>query len=1102
MKASAHLKFLFLLVASSLLAACGGGGSSDSDSGFTPPGLRVSATPTSLTVQSGSSADITVRVTQSSGAPIADGTVVNASVSPASNGTIVGVSGSGETGGPQTSTVGGNANFRFQAAGPGGSATVTFSVPDPNAGNRMITATVSVNVTPAPQQPDTTLRVVVEPQLTVVPVQGVMDIVVRVRRPDGTPAPDGTIVNGIASPASAGSVVGLPGGDSSSAATVGGIANFRFLAGNAPRSAELTFSVTDEQNDKVVTGSATVQVAGVDESRLKLEATTRTLPINAFNVAPFYGSPFMSEVTVTVNTASGQPVNQPDGIQVSINPVGNTGGFTTLDDPETECEDDDLPEECNEFFIRLGQGPVDVVAGKATLFVHSLNFSGTTTLTVTTQDPETGQSIAATMVFNIVSSISTLPSSVIVSPIVEPLYAQGSGGNTSAQVQIVVLDGIGQTVPNPEAGNNSFNNIRVELVGEAATAGARVSGINAQGENVQGTQIALRTVNGIGGALITSGSQTGSAIIRVTADRADNNVDNGISDPVSAQRSVFVSDGVLFDLEITQPTTNALLVNPVDGGVSSNDPSVPPNPDGTYSVTVSAIATDRLGNPVLPGSTINFGLIDGPQASGLGDFRVRGNTGNPQEGGTTFTDPNGSFTSAGVGPGDVLAILSEDDPQNRDLEGIRVIQSVQNAGSLTVQRRFNRNDLSGSIYDAGNALDYVIGRAEDGNIQASAVTNAFGVARTLMTYPVSKLGKVALIWAQGDGAIVNGQPRTVSDVEYTRFPGVAPGFTTASPTAIPANTTVNVTVCVADTLGAPLYGIPVSFAFQNMDGGQGSVDGVPVSGQVGNLTDASGCTVAAVTSIGLSSVTGGDNPPTVVFSAIGEPVAVELQVGNLILIASPPSFIGGGGITVLRLVDTGGLRVPGAQITGTCVGQNGAFLTTEPASPSEGVTDANGEAPFVIQEIELNQINGFGTGICTYFAQGGTSNPPIEARTPSVDVFLRGVDLCDRLVSPPIPGCTDRETLTVNITGIGEGTVVSTPQGIACTYAGAAIPCEADFAPGADVQLLVTASAGSQVLGFSGECVLSGGSPTPPAAQITLTTNMSDDKVCSVEFGP
>jgi hypothetical protein len=83
-----------------------------------------------------------------------------------------------------------------------------------------------------------------------------------------------------------------------------------------------------------------------------------------------------------------------------------------------------------------------------------------------------------------------------------------------------------------------------------------------------------------------------------------------------------------------------------------------------------------------------------------------------------------------------------------------------------------------------------------------------------------------------------------------------------------------------------------------------------------------------------------------------------------------------------------------------------------------------------------------------------------------------------------------------------EGTVISTPQGIACTYAGAAIPCEARFTPGVDVELQVTASPGSQVVSFSGECVLFGGSPTPPAAQITLTTNMADDKVCSVEFGP
>ena len=62
--------------------------------------------------------------------------------------------------------------------------------------------------------------------------------------------------------------------------------------------------------------------------------------------------------------------------------------------------------------------------------------------------------------------------------------------------------------------------------------------------------------------------------------------------------------------------------------------------DGTYSLTVSAIATDRQGNPVLEGTPIEFGMIDEPAfgfpGSGQGTFSLSGTDGNPQEDGFLF----------------------------------------------------------------------------------------------------------------------------------------------------------------------------------------------------------------------------------------------------------------------------------------------------------------------------------------------------------------------------------------------------------------------------------------------------------------------------------
>ncbi len=981
MKASANLKFLLLLVTAAVLSACGGSSSSDSDGGFTPQGIRVNATAQSTSILSGSTTDITVRVTQANGSPIADGTTVSATVTPVSNGTVVSVDASGALGGTQAQTTGGNATFRFRALGPGGAANVTFSVADPNAPTRTVTASVSITVGPPP--PDT---------------------------------------------------------------------------------------------------------------RLTLEATTTTLPINAFNVSPFIGSPFMAEVVITVRTASGQAVNAENGVQVSLNPVGSTGGFSTLDDPETE--------DINEFVVRVGQGPVDVVAGKATIFVHSLNLAGTTVLTVTAQDPETNETISRQLTFTIVSSISSMPAQVFVSPLQRPVYVQGSGGNTSDQIEIQIRDGIGQPVPNPVSGNTAFNNVRVELLGDSVSGGARVSGVNAQGQSVQGTSINLRTTAGISGVLLTSGTQTGSALIRVTADRADNNVDNGISDPVSVERTIFISDGVLFDLEITQPFVNAIVINPVSTGVTvtppvGGGPTVPPSPDGTYSITVGVIATDRLGNPVIPGTSINFVLIDEPQATGAGDFLIAGSDGNAQEDGFLFTAPSGAFTTAGggVGPGDAVAIFSEFDPVNRDLEGARVVQSVNGPTSITVQRRWNRNDTTGSIVDAGNVLDYVIGRAADGNITANGVTNEFGVARTTMNYAVSRVGKFAVVWAEGNGAQVNGQAKTVSDVEVLRFAGVAPATLLVSPSAIPGNTTTPVSICVRDALNVPIEAVVVGFAFTGLSGGQGSVDGQPGSGVVASLTGADGCTVALVTTSGVT-----EDGAQVVFSAAGQSEPVDIEIGTLILTANPPSLLGGGSVITLRLVDGGGNPVPGVQLTGTCTSEGGATVATTPAPGENGVTDSNGETDFSIFTTNLNQANAAGSGVCTYQAPGGE---------PNVDVPVQGLDLCDAFQSPPIPGCEadggDLETftLTINVTGEPGGSIISSPPGVTCTSSAANLPCEFQFPEGTTVTLEATAPGLAAEPIFSGECVLTSSNVGAPPPRIAYArTIMAGDRVCAVEFPP
>lgn len=934
------------------------------------------------------------------------------------------------------------------------------------------------------------IRATATAQQTSIPAGSSTDISVRITEANGAPIRDGTVVTASVSPGSIGAVVGLGGATSGPTATTsGGNANFRFTAFEQG-TATVSFSAPDPNTpSRSVSTSVTITVTA-GPGRLSIEATRTTLPINAFNVPIFLGSPYMAEVTVSVRDASGAPVNQENGLQVSVNPVGNTGGFSTLDDPTTA--------DINEITVRLGQGPVDIVAGRATIFLHSLNFAGTTTLTVSHTGAD-NRTFQATQVFTIVSTLPSLPAQVTVSPPTQPVYVAASGGNSSGQIEIIVRDGIGQPVPDPVAGNNAFNNVTVEIVGDAL--GARLTGINAAGQTVSGTRINVRTSNGVTGVSVSGATRTGSLVLRATSDRADNNVDNGVSDAVFGQQSIVVSDGVLFDLQITQPLVNALFVNPFDPDVEPDDDGlvIPQQPDATYSLTVAVIATDRQGNPVLPGTVINFGLIDEPQESGISDFSISGNDGRPQVGGVNFSAPSGRFTTAGggAGPGDTLVVFGKREsfvpfglnlppPGYRDLESARQVARVNSATSLDVTRRFNFNDDTGVSVPvpAPGLLPYVVGRATDGNIGATAVTNELGVARTTLNYPVSRLGKLIVVWAQGNGDIVAGSPETVTDADVMYFAAAAPALLTASPSSIPANTTSNVQLCVSDALRVPVSGVAVSGAFDGLDG-IGSITFLG-TGPAANVTDESGCVTAAVTTSGVS--VGGN--PRVVFSGAGSSATVSIVRGALVLQAVPSTIFGSSNVT-LRLVNANGVPQPGFQIVGTCTA---TAPTTLQLSNGPGVTDANGRTTVEILATELNRTGSAGSGSCVFRTVDGSATVTVQAV---------GTDLCTLGTSPPPSGCpaAPQAVLTLAFSSMAQGMSASTsPAGILCSRtAGTTTSCTGSFDQGTTVAISIRpANDNPASVVFSGGCVRSADTATSAVA----LANMSAAQTCTVAVNP
>lgn len=714
-------------------------------------------------------------------------------------------------------------------------------------------------------------------------------------------------------------------------------------------------------------------------STITLSATTTTLPLNTAGYDPAQrGAPTQAEVTITWRNPDGSLVNGHD-IAVSISPI-TVAAISCLAAGSSGAGSGSTSA-CATTSDLYGSVPITGINGQATMFVNSRLTAGTANLVVSATDPATGRTVSANIVFTVTSGVGPAPANVALVPTPAGIYFPSSGGTSASSIVATVTDGGGQLIPDPASGNNGVDNITFEIVGNAGDA---VLSTNSVSGPVQNTSVSSHTVHGVAAVSLQAGNSTpqGPVQIRATVDRADNNVTNGIQDGVSSTTSVIVSDGKLYSLEVTSPlfapALNALTVNSVSGDTSTDATSIPVDPDATISLVVTALGTDRQGNPVLPGTPIRFGSVDEPVgAPGTAEdnqFLLSGFDGDPAEGATGFSAPTGAFRTAGggAGPGDALLVFGKAVEGNADLESAVTVASVNTQTSLTASPAFNRNDTTGTLVNSGPVLPYLIGRSEHGNITTQATTNDIGVAHATLNYTINTIGDAVAIWAQGDGidTVTNG-PRRVTDAGTLVYPGVAPASISAFPNPILGDTTQDVTVCVVDALGVPLRGVQVGFSF-TLASGTGSVDGTAGTGAFAHLTGTDGCSTGTVVTSGVPVTAAGGTSGTLNLSAAGQTTSVDIIVQIASLQASPNNvtITCSGSVTqnvTVRALAADGTPIAGAQIAATCTasGGSGAALTPTPAT---GTTDANGRATFAIAASGFVSDDGtqFGSGTCTF----------------------------------------------------------------------------------------------------------------------------------------
>jgi hypothetical protein len=901
-------------------------------------------------------------------------------------------------------------------------------------------------------------------------------------------------------------------GTSAVATTTGGVARYWFTSGRNTGTVTLTASTQNPSGVGSLSATAQIEVVPASNpvSRLVIEGSA-TMPANSLGVPIFLGSPYINELTVRYTGPDGNAGNVEEGqIAVAIAPVSRAA-FSTLDDPETDE---------NEFLFLLGSGPVNMTSGVTTLFVHSFDEPGPVTVSVTAQDLNTGERFSEDFVIEIEDGAADfLPADLSFTASSDPIYVTGTAAASTKQFTLNVLDSGGNPVPNPQADGVSFNNVRLQLDAPAGS-GARLTGTGTGGP-LSGTDINVRSVNGIVQFSLSAGSEVGPHEITASVDRADNNVDNEIQDLLSAKTTVNVGDGQLFALRLVSPILNAIRVNPTTTSIETSfqptvDPItgafIPPDPDGTYSLTVTAVATDRAGNPPLPGQTVQFGKIDAPVSGTIPRFFVfSGAQGDPEEGGTLFSvvNPGENFgddptrPDEAVEPGDSLALFGKLVPGNREHEAARVVASVVDNSTVTVNAPFNRNDGIGRIVDDGPVIPWVIGRSQIGTVDPSFELDERGRGSVRLTYPINALGDPLVLWSQGE-RVEAGGTKTVADINAISFPGVAPLLLSATPSVVPGNATVPVRLCVTDGLRAPINGSFVRGAIT--DGtATGSLDGSPMPTLTEDATgtNGSGCLITELTTTGL--VPDGESA-TVTFSIGGAQAEVEVAPpGSALLIVTPSQVTDNvpGGFTRqldLRLLNAGGDPISGVGLVGSCDGGDG----TLEISQAPGVTGSDGRttASVFISMAACGETLGDDSfprvGQCEFTTDTGT---PIGLFT-AVGIDLRTTQpqvspLPPNPVCPPLPQPVQPTQLAVDVVDnradpTPPALITSDPAGISCD-ADATGDCIATFT---ETTVVLEAPAGTAPV-WSGDCAGITGSTR--FAEVDLSA-IDSTAVCLVTF--
>ena len=628
-----------------------------------------------------------------------------------------------------------------------------------------------------------------------------------------------------------------------------------------------------------------------------MTADKTTLPVNILNTGPSIGGPYTNTITVQV-MQNGKLFAAPT-INVAIVSGLSSGSLFYLDGnaEHEQCPAGATCPPTATVPIAFRNITFENTAGIVTFHFHVSSTPGTVVLVASAQDPQTGQLISANLAINVTGGGSGatggFPSVIkfVMDPALvyirdNPLGTTTVTQNTVKQFQVFVLDDFGQPINQGEG-----HALRVELLPNRPNGGEWLSTIDANGNPQEGTSVLANLIGGVATLVLHSGTLPGTVVMSATADRRDNNVDNGIEMGITSYATISIGTGEIKSLAFTGPFADAVFVGAnnliATNGLCPNQQSCDTVWDGIYSRIISVIASDPFGNPPPEGTPITFRLIDSPldmlvnryPDQGHGQFAITGYNGDPQEGSWEFFAPNRTVARA-VGDtlnpfvvpngvsyavADPLCLLMLQDPEiiNPNPSTINALPSEgrleYHVGSriitgrvgnmLTVNTPFNQvsQNVGANVWYTvgcppykGNVMN--IGNGVVGS-EVTILTDVAGKASTVMNYPANQVGRRFMVAAESNGGKVGavmthwylGNPDN-SVLTITQPPQLAQQIATIAPISLvpwPALVTVTQEVPSGAT-------VSLHVTLQLLDGGVTSggvlnsnpIPGVPIAIQI------------------------------------------------------------------------------------------------------------------------------------------------------------------------------------------------------------------------------------------------------------------------------